>query len=228
MPSIAESTPIVVRAPMNDPWTDWWPPSPAAVSALLAMVAAIVAYRAYLVNRRTNVVQNEQLRQLTNDRHRDLAARFGIWIDRGDEIPQVKYHNTSSLPVYGVEVVVGFRGKRQHSISIGDLGPTSSPEVLEDANNLLSFMVEDKVNQASSGTDIAERTRLRKITYGESCVGASFRDGNGERWLRSTEGALIHGGRVDPSKRIYLPYRPAPEAAPNTWHPEGWLPDLDD
>src|SRR2546423_755510 len=95
-------TSVLAEAPKATDWMSGWSAGISTVLAAGALVAAVVAAVATV---RTNKGQSEQLRQLGEDRQKELAGKFGVWLEFvGFKGARVMHHNPAPLPACDVAV----------------------------------------------------------------------------------------------------------------------------
>ncbi|MDQ3308288.1 MAG: hypothetical protein M3499_08050 [Actinomycetota bacterium] len=164
-------------------WVDWGN-APSWGALIAAVTAAGFAGRNVLVDVR--------------DRQRAQAGQVAAWWGKsrlGDpglgslppgkrEFPGAWVRNASEVPVYGVEVVWLYAGKRHKSKTVRVLPPNDEPE--------FHAMPLDRDPQSPwHDLSVEEQVQaLLDVASGGMDVEVSFRDSENRRWLRSPSGAL--------------------------------------
>ncbi|MEU4523127.1 hypothetical protein AB0F52_31010 [Amycolatopsis sp. NPDC024027] len=224
---------LAVEEPKITDWMGAWFTLGSGLIALLALIAAAIAARATI---QTNRNQSAQLKQLEveqqrleverqrqeDDRLKQLASRFAVWVslntdpESGQTICVLTYHNSSQLPFY--DVTVEWRiGKRTRGIHITNIAPTDEPAAIEDGGSFRESMQEsaDHVMKYQMTSDwrekgpspILDRNDLLFYAAKYVEVRARFRDVNGVRWLRDSDGTLTRdtsakGGNILDSRVV--------------------------
>jgi hypothetical protein len=196
--------------------SSWWAAWGQWVGGLGSIAAAWTAVWIALEGwRRSDRQAKEQARQLENLRSRELASKFGVWIEEQPVATEVAYggptgafgmiedvdkfvvmyNNTSGQPMYRVNVRVnlGIHGF-PYAASRRYLPPTVEPAFLEEApGSLETYIVEGIRQQRTSEDDddagLVEFARAMHADRAEIVV--AFTDANGIRWYREEGGQLV-------------------------------------
>lgn len=200
---------------MDLKWTEVLSAVSAASSALLALVAALVAYRGVRVAWKNYQVQQRQLGVVLEEQRRWSAARFCAWIDYDDDSCILKYHNAGDLPVFDVVVWYSLddpvrwsnlpqyfprctASPDERAGLLGDfelytVGPTASPCEKEGSSEVIGSGVKYVIDYANDREKLTSDV-LFELPVSEGfkniALRAHFTDAEGTRWER--DGAVLH------------------------------------
>ncbi|WET79231.1 hypothetical protein P3102_35270 [Amycolatopsis sp. QT-25] len=205
---------VVTWGVLQEKKADWfsaWASGASAIVATFALLAAGVAANATIA---TNRNQSEQLRRLEETNQRELASKFGVWIE--DRYPnfgyvhswrhQIHYHNAGPLPMFAVEVLIHF-GNQTLKITRNTLAPTKEVTEIQSASNSMRDFVteiaaerlkelrpqETEPDEISSEwqdwSEKVEHLRTTLLKWTELSLSVEFSDGE-YRWRREANGSL--------------------------------------
>lgn len=187
----------------------WWAAWGQWVGGLGSIAAAWTAVWIALEGwRRADRQGKEQARQLDELQSRELASKFGVWIDRPTQNQfAIRCHNAGTQPVYGVLCEVR-SGPISYRFQIGDVGPTVSPRNLEEADQMVQRYIDKAAKKDLSSLDTEKNAKVddsmnRIFSYASTLkyvadlrVHCQFRDSNGNSWTRGPSGELVSGARL--------------------------------
>lgn len=185
-------------------WASWGQWAGAFGSVAAAGTAVWIAVEGW---RRSDAQQRGQV-------ERELASKFGVWIEREDRLnPNVMVVNSGPLPMYEVQLMFdvpdpsglhvswekGSPARTKSIIQIDTVGPRNELIVHAFATRylrqtLMDYAVEHLGNDAWADPDYKEPSSaaLRDIRNIVPFIWleAHFSDSNGQRWTRTSEGKL--------------------------------------
>ncbi|AXB47297.1 hypothetical protein [Amycolatopsis albispora] len=191
---------LVVYGQQRDLPPDWWAAWGQWVGGVGSIGAFIAAGLAVRAAWRTNQQQAEQLRHLQRDQEQALAAQFGVWIGKQrNGTFRVMYHNAAALPVYSVLAVFKCEESAGET-KPRDLGPTTEPEIFNDADETMEAVIKDQAER-ELGSRMYNETMHSRMLSDEAFdridelrelvrMTVFFRDGNSEEWVRDHQGVL--------------------------------------
>jgi hypothetical protein len=192
-----------------------------AISTVLAIVAAIFAYRGVRTAWRSFELQHQQLNQSVELRRREQASKFCVWLEERGDSWAMMVHNASDLPVYDAYAVwdlgdpatwCGTIGDiPDHASSgtgpallgdwtIGNVGPTSKARCVDGAASWLREGAAGCLDDASARFQCLLFPPGFETAFRNVCLRTYFTDAAGVRWERCGGRLVCHeappGGEI--------------------------------
>ncbi|MCU1685096.1 MAG: hypothetical protein JWQ81_5835 [Amycolatopsis sp.] len=191
----------------------WWAAWGGWIGGLGSTAAAVTAVWVAVEGwRRSDRLAREQAARLDDQESRELASKFGVWIDKqtveldtvaknfvgvetSPEEYRVMYSNSGSQPVYRVVLVIRFFAARKDFESKftdtePQLGPTTGARVFGKYpgafNGALRTLMTAEAKRTGESQDHKERSYIHLAE-----IELNFTDGNGKRWTRLPGGELV-------------------------------------
>jgi hypothetical protein len=191
--------------------TDWWAAWGQWVGGIGGIAAAAAAVWIAIMGWQKSDAQDRQKAE------RDLASKFGAWIDRENLLePSVMVANSGPLPIYEVQLAFDFPypgaltdtwdegspARRKSVIGIGTVGPLPAPYMHRHATEYLKRHITDLAEEHLGIeafnkehfplfrflSDAGENDLRNIVPFG--WLEVHFSDSNGARWTRTHEGRL--------------------------------------